>query len=62
MRKLITCPVCKIDQHIYRGKVCIHQGESILTCGGSKMPVKEVLKINPRAISGRGWVKPFLFP
>lgn len=52
MRRLITCPVCKVDQHIYKDKICIHQGETILQCSGSKMPVKEVLAINPKTITG----------
>lgn len=34
-RRLITCPVCKTDQHIYRNKLARHQGENILTCDGS---------------------------
>lgn len=39
MRKLIICPVCKTEQHIYKGNICKHQGESILTCAGSGLLV-----------------------
>lgn len=40
-RTLVTCPVCKTDQHIYAGKICKHIGLGALTCLGSKTPIKQ---------------------
>lgn len=38
-RRLITCPVCKKDCHVYKDKLARHTGDSILTCLGSGEPV-----------------------
>jgi len=40
-RRLITCPHCGKDQHVYRDRLVRHQGMSILTCDGSGLRVSE---------------------
>ena len=42
-RTLITCPVCKADQHVYAKRLCIHK-DGTLTCSGSKMTMPEISK------------------
>lgn len=43
IKQLITCQVCKTDQHVYRKKVCIHPNPTNpLRCSGSGMPVKDI--------------------
>jgi len=39
-RHLVTCPVCKTDQHIYGGKICNHIGADGFGCPGSREPLK----------------------
>ena len=41
-RTLVTCPVCKTDQHIYAGKICKHISDGGLTCSGSKLPIGQI--------------------
>ena len=38
MKYLVTCPVCKVDQHIYANRVCVHNNGDF-QCAGSKMPL-----------------------
>lgn len=38
MRKLVTCPKCNTDQHIYAGKIAKHD-EGIIRCTGSGTPI-----------------------
>lgn len=40
-RMLMTCPVCGMDQHIYRSALCIHTFGGI-RCTGSKLTVQEL--------------------
>lgn len=40
-RRLVTCPVCKTDQHIYRDKICNHT-DGGLRCFGSHLSIKMV--------------------
>jgi len=40
-RHLVTCPVCKTDQHIYGGKICNHEGYGGIRCLGSRAPLKQ---------------------
>ena len=37
-KRLITCPVCGYDQHIYDGKVCNHDGIGAIRCTEAKLP------------------------
>lgn len=41
MRKLVTCPICLTDQHIYAAKVANHDFGGI-HCVGSKTPISGV--------------------
>lgn len=41
-KTLVTCPVCKTDQHVYAQKICKHIGDGGLICSGSKTPIKEI--------------------
>jgi len=34
-RQLVTCPVCKADQHTRKGLICNHTGDGGLRCSGS---------------------------
>jgi hypothetical protein len=49
-RLLITCPVCKADQHTYRKKICNHD-DGILRCTGSGLDIKDpsVKAANPKS-------------
>ena len=42
-RMLVTCPECGCDQHIYAGKIVIHNA-GIVRCTGSKMEYHEARK------------------
>lgn len=41
-RRLVTCPVCKTDQHIYRDRICNHTADGGLHCFGSHLSIKMV--------------------
>jgi hypothetical protein len=39
-RQLVTCPVCKTDQHLYRNRICNHDGLGAIRCTGSRTSLK----------------------
>lgn len=53
IKTLVTCPVCKIDQHVYAKRICKHVGDGGIQCLGSKTPIKEVRQVtNPALKTG----------
>lgn len=42
-KQLVTCPVCKSDQHVYANAICNHD-DGILRCSGSRMKLNKHLR------------------
>ena len=51
MRKLVTCPICNTDQHVYANKIVKHDGIGPITCTGSGRSIDPVTGKPKRILS-----------